>query len=122
VLYDDSLIWGYPLEKNLGKNILSLRATEQKTQIICGGFHETRISNTQFHAKDHENTWRKKAAAGRFQPFRFTLLLNRKMPGSAIVEAAGFGKSKAVTILNRLVQNGYITVVRTGRGTKYKAE
>jgi len=51
----------------------------------------------------------------------YQLLKNREMPSSAVVEATGFGKSKAVTILNRLVQNGYITVVGTGRGTKYKA-
>ena len=52
----------------------------------------------------------------------YQLLKNREMPSSAIVEATGFGKSKTVTILNRLVQNGYITVLGTGRGTKYKAE
>ena len=52
----------------------------------------------------------------------YQLLKNREMPSSAVVEATGFGKSKAVTILNRLVQNGYITVTGTGRGTKYKAE
>ena len=51
----------------------------------------------------------------------YQLLKNREMPSSAVVEATGFGKSKAVTILNRLVQNGYIMVVGTGRGTKYKA-
>ena len=52
----------------------------------------------------------------------YQLLKNREMPSSAVVEATGFGKSKAVAILNRLVQNGYIIVVGTGRGTKYKAE
>ena len=52
----------------------------------------------------------------------YQLLKNREMPSSAVVEATGFGKSKAVTILNRLVQNGYITVTGTGRGTKYKAD
>ena len=51
----------------------------------------------------------------------YQLLKNMEMHSSAVVEATGFGKSKAVTILNRLVQNGYITVVGTGRGTKYKA-
>jgi len=52
----------------------------------------------------------------------YQLLKNREMPSSAVVEATGFGKSKAVAILNRLAQNGYIMVVGTGRGTKYKAE
>ena len=52
----------------------------------------------------------------------YLLLKNRELPSSAVVEATGFGKSKAVAILNRLVQNRHITVVGTGRGTKYKAE
>ncbi len=51
----------------------------------------------------------------------FKLLKNREMPSSAIVKATGFGKSKAVAILNKLVEKGYITVSGTGRGTKYKA-
>ena len=51
----------------------------------------------------------------------YTLLKNREMPSSAIVEATGFGKSKTVTILNKLVKEGYIIVSGTGRGTKYKA-
>ena len=52
----------------------------------------------------------------------YQLLKKREMPSSAVVEATGFGKSKAVAILNRLVQNGYIFVLGSGRGTKYKAE
>ena len=51
----------------------------------------------------------------------FALLKNREMPSSAIVEAVGFGKSKTVTILNKLVKDGYIMVSGTGRGTKYKS-
>ncbi len=50
------------------------------------------------------------------------LLKNRELSSSAIVEATGFGKSKTMSILNRLVQNGYIIVIGSGRGTKYKAE
>ena len=50
----------------------------------------------------------------------YLLLKNREMPSSAIVEATGFGKSKTVTILNKLVKDGYIIVSGTGRGTKYK--
>ncbi len=52
----------------------------------------------------------------------FALLKNREMPSSAIVEATGFGRSKAVTILNKLVKEGYVMVSGTGRGTKYKAK
>ena len=50
----------------------------------------------------------------------YQLLKNREMPSSAVVEATGFGKSKTVTILNKLVNKGYIIVSGTGRGTKYK--
>ena len=50
----------------------------------------------------------------------YALLKNREMASSAIVEATGFGKSKTVTILNKLVKEGYIMVTGTGRGTKYK--
>ena len=50
----------------------------------------------------------------------YALLKNREMASSAIMEATGFGKSKTVTILNKLVKEGYITVTGTGRGTKYK--
>ena len=50
----------------------------------------------------------------------YALLKNREMASSAIMEATGFGKSKTVTILNKLVKEGYIMVTGTGRGTKYK--
>ena len=51
----------------------------------------------------------------------YQLLKNREMSGSAVAEATGSGKSKAVAILNKLVQQGQIMVVGTGRGTEYKA-
>ena len=50
----------------------------------------------------------------------YALLKNREMASSAIVEATGFGKSKTVAILNKLAKEGYIMVIGTGRGTKYK--
>ena len=43
------------------------------------------------------------------------------MPSSMIAEATGFGKSKTVGILNKLVKAGYVQVSGTGRGTKYTA-
>lgn len=52
----------------------------------------------------------------------YSVLKKREMPSSAIVEATGFGKSKTVDILNKLVKEGYIKVSGTGRGTKYKTE
>lgn len=50
----------------------------------------------------------------------YALLKNREMASSAIMEATGFGKSKTVAILNKLAKEGYIMVIGTGRGTKYK--
>lgn len=47
------------------------------------------------------------------------LLNGRILSSSMLTEATGFGKSKTVSILNRLVQSGYIRVLGTGRGTKY---
>ena len=52
----------------------------------------------------------------------YQLLKNREMSSSAVMEAAGFGKSKTLTILNRLVKEGHISVLGVGRGTKYRAE
>ena len=50
----------------------------------------------------------------------YALLKNREMPSSAIEEATGFGKTRTLTILNKLVSEGYIVVSGKGRGTKYK--
>ena len=50
----------------------------------------------------------------------YNLLKNREMRNSEIREATGFSKSKTISILNRLVTGGYITVSGSGRGTKYK--
>lgn len=52
----------------------------------------------------------------------FSLLKGRMLSSSAISEGTGFGKSKTVTILNKLVKDGYIRVYGNGRGTKYSAE
>lgn len=52
----------------------------------------------------------------------FSLLRGRMLSSSAISEGTGFGKSKTVTILNKLVKDGYIRVYGNGRGTKYSAE
>ena len=52
----------------------------------------------------------------------FTLLKGKIMPSSMIAKATGFGKSKAVYVLNRLVQSGYVQIVGRGRGTKYTAK
>lgn len=47
------------------------------------------------------------------------LLNGRILSSSMIASATGFGKSKTVSILNRLVQSGYVRILGTGRGTKY---
>ena len=39
---------------------------------------------------------------------------------SEIMEEVPFGKSKTVALLKRMVENHYVTIVGSGRGTKYK--
>ena len=52
----------------------------------------------------------------------YRALQGRMLPSSAISEKTGFGKSKTVTILNKLVEEGYIRIYGTGRGTKYSVD
>ncbi len=52
----------------------------------------------------------------------YNILKGRLLSSSTISEETGFGKSKTVIILNRLVKGGYIKVYGNGRGTKYSAE
>lgn len=49
----------------------------------------------------------------------YSLVQGRSMASSAVAEAAGFGKSKAVAILKKLAAEGYIQVSGNGRGVKY---
>lgn len=49
----------------------------------------------------------------------YNLLKSRSMPSSTIVQASGFGKSKALHILKALVDGGYVKITGNGRGTKY---
>ena len=39
---------------------------------------------------------------------------------SEIVKEVPFGKSKTVALLRKLVENHYVTIVGSGRGTKYQ--
>lgn len=52
----------------------------------------------------------------------FSLLRGKLLSSSVITEATGFGKSKTVIILNKLVKAGYVRVLGSGRGTKYTAD
>lgn len=52
----------------------------------------------------------------------YQTLNNRHLPSSSIVEEAGFGKTKTVDILNKLVEEGYIVATGSGRGKKYKVK
>jgi ATP-dependent DNA helicase RecG len=52
----------------------------------------------------------------------FDLLRGRLLPSSAISRETGFGKSKTVSLLNKMVKDGYIRVLGNGRGTKYTAD
>ena len=52
----------------------------------------------------------------------YSILKGRLLSSSAISERSGFGKSKTVSILNKLVKDGFIRIHGTGRGTRYSAE
>lgn len=52
----------------------------------------------------------------------FSLLRGKLLSSSVITEATGFGKSKTVIILNKLVKAGYVRVLGSGRGTKYTSD
>ena len=49
----------------------------------------------------------------------YSLLKGRTSSSSEVVEATGFGKSKAVAILKKLAAEGFISVSGKGRGIKY---
>ena len=46
----------------------------------------------------------------------------KRVSSSEIAEAVGFGKSKVVSILKKLVASGHIRQIGSGRGTQYTAE
>lgn len=48
-----------------------------------------------------------------------TLSGNKKMSSSEVAELTGFGKTKVVSLLKSLIEQGYIKVVGSGRGTRY---
>lgn len=49
-------------------------------------------------------------------------LKGRSLPSSAVAVATGFGKSKTVIILKRLVTQGYVRRSGNGRGLRYTAQ
>lgn len=52
----------------------------------------------------------------------FSLMTGKQLSSSQIVKETGFGKSKVVSILNRLSDSGYIRIIGNGRGTRYTAD
>ena len=50
----------------------------------------------------------------------YKLLAKKSMSSGAITGFTGFGKNKTVSILNRLVDKGYIQKEGSGRGIKYR--
>ena len=52
----------------------------------------------------------------------YQLLKNRSLSSSSIVEETGFGKTKTVAILNKLINEGYVIAIGNGRGKKYSAQ
>ena len=49
----------------------------------------------------------------------YELLKKQSMASGTIVKSTGFGKNKVVTILNELVDKGYVRKIGAGKGTKY---
>ncbi|MDD5603563.1 MAG: ATP-binding protein [Eubacteriales bacterium] len=52
----------------------------------------------------------------------YFILKGKRLSSSAIVEATGFGKTKVVSILNKLVAEGYVYTAGNGRGRVYFVE
>lgn len=52
----------------------------------------------------------------------YNMVKGRSVSSGTIVSASGFGKTKVVSILKKLADEGYIRVTGTGRGTKYSAD
>lgn len=52
----------------------------------------------------------------------FEAVKGKLAASSLVVKETGFGKSKVVSILNRLVDAGYVQTIGNGRGLKYTAE
>ena len=51
----------------------------------------------------------------------YRIVEGRMLPIGEIAKLAGFGKSKTHSILKSLVEKGFVEIVGTGRGTKYRA-
>ncbi len=51
----------------------------------------------------------------------FNIVSGRTLPTSEITSLSGFSRSKVQAITKRLVERGYLSVVGSGRGTKYRA-
>lgn len=51
----------------------------------------------------------------------YELTKTRKVSSSQIVSETGFGKTKTVSIINRLVESGFVRSTGNGRGTRYQA-
>ncbi len=51
----------------------------------------------------------------------FLAVEGKIVSSSEIAEITGFGKTKVVSLLNRLRDSGYVKVIGSGRGTKYTA-
>ena len=52
----------------------------------------------------------------------YQLLKNRSLSSSSIVEETGFGKTKTVAILNKLINEGYVIAIGKGKEKKYSAQ
>lgn len=90
---------------------------------IKEAYSESRIKPS-FHV--HENSIRitlpvieKETGLSRDEDSIYRILKGRLLSSSEICRKTGFGKTKTVSILNRLVREGYVYVHGKGRGTMY---
>ena len=86
-------------------------------------YSESRIKPS-FHV--HENSIRitlpvieNETGLSRDEDSIYRILKGRLLSSSEICRKTGFGKTKTVSILNRLVRKGYVYVHGRGRGTMY---
>jgi len=64
--------------------------------------------------------FRKSAGLSHDEQIIYDSLKGRRMASSELAKITGFGKTKTVKLLKKMVSEGYIRKLGTGRGTKYQ--
>lgn len=50
----------------------------------------------------------------------YSILIDKSLSMNEIVKSSGFGRTKALNLINKLIDKGYILRIGQGRGTRYK--